>query len=145
MSRDPLIVLSEIQSAAMEILEFTNGMTKSAFLKNRMANKAVIRDLEIIGEASKSVPQPIRDAYPNIPWKNVCGLRDVLIHEYFRVDLDQVWLIIEKRMPAFLVDITSIIDSMPQAPLFPTGEKDAAADDRSDDGLSDDLPKGPHR
>ncbi len=64
-----------------------------------MIQDAVIRNLEIIGEAVKNISPAMRIEYPDVPWKQIAGLRDVLIHHYFGVDLETVWLVVEKRLP----------------------------------------------
>jgi uncharacterized protein with HEPN domain len=64
-----------------------------------MIQDAVIRNLEIIGEAVKNITPATREQYPDIPWKQIAGLRDILIHQYFGVDLDTIWLVVENRLP----------------------------------------------
>jgi len=119
MSRDPLIVLAEIQSAAMEILEFTKGMSKDEFISNRVTFLAVNRLLEIMGEAAKNVPDSIRETHPEIPWKQVCGMKDVVAHQYYKLDEDVIWLAVSKRVASVLIAVTTIIDSMPNLQISP--------------------------
>ena len=69
---------------------------------------AVIRRLEIIGEAVKQIPDSIRNKYPAVPWKNIAGMRDVLIHEYFGVNLDRTWKVVEKNLPLLKREITKL-------------------------------------
>ena len=64
-----------------------------------MIQDAVIRNLEIIGESVKNITPATREQYPDIPWKQMAGLRDILIHQYFGVDLDTIWLVVENRLP----------------------------------------------
>ena len=71
---------------------------------------AVIRRLEIIGEAVKNIPFSFRKEYPKIPWKKISGLRDILIHEYFGVDMRLVWRITKKDMPEFKKRISDILE-----------------------------------
>jgi uncharacterized protein with HEPN domain len=115
MSRDVLLLLSEIQSAALEVLEFTEGMSKDDVIADRKTKNAVIRSLEVMGEAAKGIPQTIRDKHPEIPWKEICGMRDVLIHQYFGINEDRLWEAIEKRVPAIVADISHIIATLPQS------------------------------
>lgn len=96
--KDDLVYLHHIADAAAAIAKYTKG-GKEAFFVDKMIQDAVIRNLEIIGEAAKNISQEIRDTYPDIPWKQIAGMRDVLIHQYFGVDLDTVWLVVENRLP----------------------------------------------
>ena len=84
----------------MDSIQFyIKGMSKDDFLKNKLVQDAVIRNLEIIGEAAKQIPEDLRKRYPGIEWKKMAGLRDVLIHNYMGVDLDEVQKIISARLP----------------------------------------------
>ncbi len=73
---------------------------------------AVIRNFEIIGEASKHIPETIRGKYPKIPWKEMAGMRDKLIHEYFGVKLEVVWETVKKRFPELKILIREVLDNM---------------------------------
>ena len=75
-------------------------MGKAEFLAKSHWQDAIIRQLEIVGEASKRLSSSLRDATPEIPWRRICGLRDVLIHNYMGVDLEAVWTIVESSTPA---------------------------------------------
>jgi len=90
-----LDVLSSIQ----EIGEFTKDMNFEEFVKDRKTVNAVIRSLEVMGEAVKKIPVEIRDRYPEVPWKYIAGMRDKLIHEYHGVDLEIVWEVVKKEVP----------------------------------------------
>jgi len=83
--------LNHILESAGLISEWVAGKTKDGFLANRMLQEACIRQLEIIGEAAKNISKQFKKRHPEIPWKEMAGMRDVLIHEYFGVDLDEVW------------------------------------------------------
>jgi len=74
-----------------------------------MIQDAVIRNLEIIGEATKNISSTTRQTAPSIPWQKMAGLRDVLIHDYFGVDLDTVWLVVENRLPDLAKQITLLL------------------------------------
>jgi len=86
----------------MESITFIESYTSSGkdeFFKTRMIQDAVIRNLEIIGEATKKISSDFRNQHPEIPWQQMAGLRDVLIHDYLYVDLEEIWLIIEHHLP----------------------------------------------
>lgn len=93
-SRDIGLFLEDIKSAIAKIEEFSKGLDEKGFLKDDLRQSAIIRQLEIIGEAVKNLPDPIKKKNPQIPWKEIAGLRDVLSHAYFGVMLNRVWNII---------------------------------------------------
>jgi uncharacterized protein with HEPN domain len=90
-SRIYLHYLQDIVANITKALEFVEGMSGDDFLQDDKTAFAVIRALEVIGEAAKGVPEEVRDKYPGIPWRNMAGMRDKLIHHYFGVELDTVW------------------------------------------------------
>jgi len=89
----------DILEAMDKIERYTRGLTYETFVKNEMVVDAVMRNLEIIGEASRNIPEDIRGKYPDIPWKRMVGLRNIAIHQYFGVDLGIVWEIITRNLP----------------------------------------------
>jgi uncharacterized protein with HEPN domain len=97
--------LSDIQEAVRRITVYTTVMTYEAFMADTRTQDAVIRNLEIIGEATKNLSAELRAKYPDIPWKGMAGVRNRLIHHYFGVNLDIVWHIITTELP----DVTSRI------------------------------------
>jgi len=86
MQRDLLLFLHDIRDSIDLIAAYTADHTEGSFLTDRLAQDAVLRRLEIIGEAAKHIPHGVRVAYPDVPWRDIAGTRDILIHEYFRVD-----------------------------------------------------------
>ena len=80
------------------IESFLKKISKESFFKDRLRQSAVIRQLEVIGEATKNIPDSFRKKYPEIPWKKIAGLRDIIIHTYFEIDLDITWEIIKKDL-----------------------------------------------
>ena len=92
MTRDMRLYIEDIlDSIIKKIQQYTQTIDEQDFLDNTQIQDAVLRRLEIIGEAVKNIPQSFRDKYPRIPWKNIAGLRDILIHEYFGVNLRRAW------------------------------------------------------
>lgn len=85
---------------------------RDAYMGSTMAQDAVIRNFEIIGEAAKRVSDAVKQANPAVPWRRVAGLRDVLIHDYSGVDLDEVWSILSQELPAFKRGIEDILRSL---------------------------------
>ncbi len=107
-SKNPLIYLDYILESIAYIQEYTKNVSKSKFLKSVSRQDQVIRRLEIIGEAVKSVPDEIRLKYKAVPWKKIAGMRDVLIHDYFEVELDLAWEAVKRDLPALKRQIVKI-------------------------------------
>ena len=89
---------NDILESISDIKEFTSGMTFDNFAKDKKTVKAVVRGLEVIGEAANNIPKHIRESYSEIPWEEIIGMRNRLIHEYFGVDSDIVWQTIEEDL-----------------------------------------------
>jgi len=92
--------IEDILKAMDDALAFVKDMNYEAFAKDRKTVYAVIRALEIIGEASKHVPSSIKDHCPEIPWKDIAGMRDKVIHAYFGVDLKRIWSTVNEDIPS---------------------------------------------
>lgn len=91
--------LEDIVNAIAEVEEFIQGMSYDDFAADRKTINAVIRSLEVLGEATKHIPATVRKKHPDIPWKNMAAMRDVLIHNYMGVDLKTVWKVVKERLP----------------------------------------------
>lgn len=102
--------LEHIRDAIKDIESFAKGLTKSRFLKNKLKQSAIIRQLEIIGEASKNIPKNFREKYREVEWKKMAGTRDKIIHHYFGIDLNAVWDIVKKDLPGLKKKIESILE-----------------------------------
>jgi len=99
MKKEFLDYVEDIIQAMDDSLKFVKGMKYDDFAKDRKSIYAVIRAIEIIGEAAKKIPDEIKRDYPQIPWKEMAGMRDKLIHEYSGVDLKRVWDTVKKDIP----------------------------------------------
>jgi len=91
--------IEDIVDAIGKTINFVEGMTYDTFIRDEKTIFAVVRALEIIGEAVKNIPTETRKNYPEIPWRNMAGMRDKLIHEYFGVRLDLVWKTVKEEIP----------------------------------------------
>jgi uncharacterized protein with HEPN domain len=101
--------LCDIAEAIRRILSYTKGLTWDGFLADNKTQDAVVRNLEVIGEATKSLSAPLREKCAHIPWKDLAGLRDKLIHHYFGVKYEIVWRIARENLPALLPKIEQIL------------------------------------
>lgn len=103
------LFLEDMLDAINRIQEYIGDKTLEDFKKNYMVVDAVIRNFEVIGEASKNVPQHIREKYPEVPWSKMYRLRNIVAHEYFGVDYEMIWEIAIKHLPVNKADIEIII------------------------------------
>lgn len=99
MPRDNSIFLLHIAESFEKIIQYLNGMSEETFACDSLVQDAVIRNYEIIGEAAKNIPDNFRILHPAIDWSGMAGLRDILIHHYFGIDLISIWNISQKQAP----------------------------------------------
>ena len=111
MSRDESLYLGDIQESCEKILRFTTGMTYKEFIHDELHFDAVLRNLEVIGEAVKNIPEETRITYPNVKWRKIAGFRDIVAHEYFGVNEETVWDIVKNQIP----DLLEIVKTMLEA------------------------------
>jgi len=91
---------------------FTRNMTKEQFVKSVKTQYSVIRGIEIIGEATKNIPNIVKNRYSDIPWKDIVGMRDKLIHDYFGVNMERVWGVVKDDMPILKGKIKKILEDV---------------------------------
>jgi len=113
MSRSWKLFLADMQQASEKVLRFTKGLDLETFTSQEMAYDAVLRNLEIIGEAAKGIPSQVRDRYPHVDWRGAAGLRDVLAHAYFGLDNQTLWDIVKNKVPVLLAQIRRIQEENP--------------------------------
>ena len=101
-----------ILEALGEVEDFTTGMQFEDFVKDKKTINAVVRSLEVIGEATKKIPDSLREKYSKIPWKRMAGMRDKLIHEYFGIDLEIVWEVIDNELPPIKPLIQKVLEDI---------------------------------
>lgn len=102
--------LRDVLAAITEIREFTNEMTFEEFQDERKTIKAVLYNLAIIGEAVRSIPSEVESSHPEIPWDDVRGMRNIVIHEYFQVNLSIIWQTIQEDLVSLEVSLRQLIN-----------------------------------
>ena len=110
MSKQPIEYLYHILDECRFILTATSGITKDQLLENEMMKRAVVRSLEIIGEASKKISIDFKLKWHNINWKNMAGMRDRLIHDYVGINYSIIWDVILNKIPELEKQITDVIN-----------------------------------
>ncbi len=110
--KDALVFVNHIFDDIKRIEIFSKGLTKEHFLKDELRQYALIRAIEIIGEAVKNIPISIKNKYPLTSWKDIVGTRDVLIHHYFGVDLNIIWDIVKHEIPKLKQQIIKMKEDM---------------------------------
>ena len=109
---DVRVYLTDILESISQIEKYTKKISKDKFNKNVQVQDAVLRRLEIIGEAVKNIPENFRNLHPKIPWKKIAGMRDVLIHEYSGVDLKRVWKVIKEDLIELKKEVSEITKNL---------------------------------
>ena len=110
MSRDEIMYLQDIAQSCEKILRFTAGLTQSDLMQDEKAYDAVVRNLEIIGEAAKHISEDLRRQLPDIEWRKAAGLRDMLAHAYFGIDDDILWDVVQNKVPQLVKAVKTFLN-----------------------------------
>lgn len=106
--RDPQLLLEDIQGAVEKINRYTEGLSRSEFLSDDKTIDAVVRNLEIIGEAVRQLPDDFKAAHPQIKWFQIAGLRNRIVHDYFGLDLEIIWHILKQDLLKLMDQIQNL-------------------------------------
>lgn len=109
--RDWRFRVRDILAALEAIGEYTEGMTFEAFVADRRTRDAVVRNLMTMGEAIRWIPDPILDAHPDVPWRVMRGVRNVVVHEYFGVDVSILWQTVHHDLPPLLPKLRAVLET----------------------------------
>jgi uncharacterized protein with HEPN domain len=110
--KDPTFFINHVKEAIKDIEDFSKGISKDDFLKDKKTQSATIRQIEIIGEAIKNLPDEFKEKYPEIRWRGIAGMRDKIIHHYFGIDVIKIWEVIEKDIPKLKEQINKILEEL---------------------------------
>jgi uncharacterized protein with HEPN domain len=109
--RDPDYV-SDILEAMQRIIAYMDGLSYEQFMEDRRTQDAVVRNIEVIGEAVKRLSAPLKKQHPAMPWKDMASMRDKVIHHYFGINYDVVWTVASKEIPKLLPRIGSLLEKL---------------------------------
>ena len=110
MSRSWRLFVQDMIEACEKICSYTEDLDFNEFIAHRMAYDAVLRNLEIIGEGAKKIPDEVRIRYPEVKWRSIAGLRDILAHAYFALDDPTLWDIVHSKVPTLLKQLREILE-----------------------------------
>ncbi len=112
--RDWHLFLKDIRDCAARVIDYVGTMSRDEFFRDPKTVDAVMRNLAIIGEASKKIPADARRRYPAVEWKKMAGLRDIVVHDYFGIDEDIIWDVVSVRIPELKRHLDLMSNGMPQ-------------------------------
>jgi len=106
-----MAVLFDLAHAARLALRYVHGMSLAAFRDDERTQDAVVRRLTILGEAAKRASRDLKASHPTLPWKQMAGMRDIMVHDYERVDLTVVWNVLQNELPSIVTYIDGVLDT----------------------------------
>ena len=112
MKQDDTLFLHHILDAVVRIEQYVQGLDRESFDENLLVQDGIIRQIMVIGEAAKLLSNELRDKYAHIPWQDIAGMRDKLIHRYFGIDLETVWLTVQDDLPVLESKVTKILKEL---------------------------------
>jgi uncharacterized protein with HEPN domain len=110
-SRDPLLLLEDIEKSCLKIVRYAEGRERGEVVGNEMRLDAILFNLHVVGEAVKGLPESFRQRHKEVAWREIAGMRDFIAHAYFALDLDILWDAVSRDVPALLARVRSIISS----------------------------------
>lgn len=111
MSRRSRLFLKDIAESCQKVPNYSAGVTFEQFSSDERTIDAVVRNLEIIGEAVKNLPEEIKDSRPDVEWRRIARFRDIIVHHYFKVDLDVVWDVVENKISLLEEAVNNLLES----------------------------------
>jgi uncharacterized protein with HEPN domain len=112
MRRDSKVYVEDMLAAAERIRTYTAGLTYSDFRHDIRTLDAVVRNLEVLGEAAKQIPERIKSEHPGIEWRKIAGLRDILIHGYFGIDVEIIWDVVSAKLPTLFEQLSILMQEL---------------------------------
>jgi uncharacterized protein with HEPN domain len=112
MKRNETVYLQHIIDAIARIEEYLQGSNEATFNQKHLVQDGVIRQLEIIGEAVRHLSNSLRIKYPHVPWQDIAGTRDKRIHDYFGIDLEKVWVMVQEDIPSLKIEVEKILNDL---------------------------------
>jgi uncharacterized protein with HEPN domain len=112
MKRDYKLFIKDILSSIDKIESFVGTMSFDEFMKDEKTKSAVIREIEVIGEATKNIPESIKDKSPDLPWKDMARIRDKIIHSYFGIYYETIWKVIKERLPEIKQSVSKLLKDL---------------------------------
>ncbi len=106
-------LLADVREAIERILEYTHELTFDQYVQSRLVQDAVLRNLQVIGEAAKKISDDVKACHPEVPWRRMAGLRDRVVHDYFGVDDQVVWSVVRQDLPPLVDRLTAILQGLP--------------------------------
>lgn len=108
-SRSHVEFLADVEESCARIVEYTQGLDRDQLFNDRLRFDGVLHNLHVIGEAVKKLPADLRSRYPNVPWREIAGMRDIVAHAYFALDLEILWRGVDKDIPLLLEQVREIL------------------------------------